>query len=187
MTKVDLSKFSNAKSNYYPGAPRWKRIVWYFVNELFFRNRLNPAFGVKPILLRWFGAKVGDHVRIKWGVNVRFPWFLEIGDHVWIGENVWIDCLTHVSIGDHVCVSQGAYLMTGNHDYKSESFKIRVGEIKIEEGAWIGAFSIVGPGVTCKSHCVLAAGSVATSDLQAYTIYQGNPAVAKKERVIERD
>jgi putative colanic acid biosynthesis acetyltransferase WcaF len=185
MKKVDLSRFSNANSNYYPGAPRWKRALWYFVNEIFFRNRLMPLFCIKPVLLRWFGAKVGQSVRIKWGVNVRFPWFLEIGNDVWIGEGVWIDSLARISIGDNVCISQGAYLMTGNHNYKSETFDIIVGDITLEEGVWIGAFSIVGPNVTCKSHSILAVGSVATSDLNAYTIYQGNPAVAKKERVIE--
>jgi glycosyltransferase involved in cell wall biosynthesis len=38
--------------------------------------------------------------------------------------------------------------------------------------------------VTLKNHSVLAVGSVATKDLGAYTIYQGNPAVAVRERVI---
>ena len=39
-------------------------------------------------------------------------------------------------------------------------------------------------GVTMKSHSVLAVGSVATKDLEAYTIYQGNPAIPVRERVI---
>ena len=40
-------------------------------------------------------------------------------------------------------------------------------------------------GVTLKSHSVLSAGSVATKDLEPYTINQGNPAVFVRERVIE--
>lgn len=60
-----------------------------------------------------------------------------------------------------------------------------VGDIVIEDGAWIGAHSVVTPGVTCHSHAVLAVNSVATKDLAAYTIYQGNPAVKVKERVVE--
>ncbi len=46
----------------------------------------------------------------------------------------------------------------------------------------VGAF--VGPGVTVGSHAVLTAGSVAVKDLEPYGIYQGNPSVRVKERVI---
>ena len=50
----------------------------------------------------------------------------------------------------------------------------------------MGAGAIVTLGVTFRSHAVLAAGSVATKDLDAYTIYQGNPAVAVRERVMDQ-
>jgi putative colanic acid biosynthesis acetyltransferase WcaF len=50
--------------------------------------------------------------------------------------------------------SQGALLLTGNHNYKRSSFDLMVGEIILEEGVWIGAKSIVAPGVTCGSHSV---------------------------------
>jgi putative colanic acid biosynthesis acetyltransferase WcaF len=56
----------------------------------------------------------------------------------------------------------------------------------VEQGAWIGACAFVGPGVTVGSHAVLTAGSVATSDLQAFGIYRGNPAVLIKQRVVAK-
>ena len=60
-----------------------------------------------------------------------------------------------------------------------------IGEIILEEGVWIGAHAIVSPGVSCFSHAVLSVNSVATRDLESYTIYQGNPAQKVKERIIE--
>jgi putative colanic acid biosynthesis acetyltransferase WcaF len=48
----------------------------------------------------------------------------------------------------------------------------------------VGAGAIVTLGVTLRSHSVLAVGSVATKDLEAYAVYQGNPAVVVRERVI---
>ena len=48
----------------------------------------------------------------------------------------------------------------------------------------MGAGAFAGPGVTVGSHAVLTAGSVAVKDLEPYGIYQGNPAVRVKERVI---
>jgi putative colanic acid biosynthesis acetyltransferase WcaF len=43
---------------------------------------------------------------------------------------------------------------------------------------------MVCPGVICESHAVLAAQSIANQNLSAYKIYQGNPAVFVKERII---
>ena len=131
-----------------------------------------------------FGAKIGQAVVIKPDVNIKYPWFLAIGNDCWIGEGVWIDNLAQVTIGSNVVLSQGAYLLTGSHDYKKEAFDLILGKIVLEDGVWIGAKATVCPSVTCKSHSVLAVGSTATRDLEAYSIYQGNPAIKKRERVI---
>lgn len=82
-------------------------------------------------------------------------------------------------------LSQGAYLLTGSHDYKKATFDLVLDNILLEDGVWIGAKATVCPGVTCKSHSVLSAGSTATKDLVAYSVYQGNPATKKRERVIK--
>jgi len=96
-----------------------------------------------------------------------------------------IDNLDQVSIADNVCLSQGTMLLRGNHNYKSQSFDLMVSPIVLEEGVWIGVKAIVCPGVHRHSHSVLSVGSsVATADLEPYTIYQGNPAQAVKICVI---
>jgi putative colanic acid biosynthesis acetyltransferase WcaF len=118
-------------------------------------------------------------------VNVKYPWNLSIGDEVWIGENVWLDSLVMITIGSNVCLSQGAVLLTGSHNYKKTSFDLITGPIVLEDGVWIGAGAIVNQGITARSHAVLAAGSVATKNLEAYSIYQGNPAVKIRTRNIE--
>lgn len=120
--------------------------------------------------------KIGQGVMIKPKVNIKYPWLVSVGDYTWIGEEVWIDSLTEVRIASNVCISQGAMLLTGNHDYKSPTFDLRIGKIILEEGVWIGAKAVVCPGVTCRSHAVLAVNSVATKDLSDYGVYQGNPA-----------
>ena len=180
--KTDLSLYDN--SWYNPGGGTIKRLAWYFTNVLFFINPLNPFSGIKAWLLRLFGAKVGKGVNIKPGVNIKYPWNLEIGDYSWIGENVWIDNLAQVKIGSNVCISQGAMLLCGNHNYKKPTFDLMVGEITLEDGSWVGAQSVVCPGVTLHTHAVLGVGSVAHHDLDAYGIYQGNPARKVRERTI---
>jgi putative colanic acid biosynthesis acetyltransferase WcaF len=139
---------------------------------------------LKIWFLREFGAKVGDGVIIKPDVNIKYPWKLTIGNYTWIGEGVWIDNLDQVTIGNHCCISQGAMLLCGSHDYKKETFDLITKPITLEEGAWVGAQSLVCPGVTLFSHSVLAAGSVATTHLNAFSVYQGNPAIFKRKREI---
>jgi putative colanic acid biosynthesis acetyltransferase WcaF len=134
--------------------------------------------------LRTFGAKIGKVAIIKPWVRIKFPWNLSLGDHVWLGENCWIDNISPVTLGNHVCISQDAFLLTGNHDYKKMDFPLITKSIVIEDGAWIGAKSIVMGGVLVQTHAVLSIASVATKNLDSYSIYQGNPAVKIKERNI---
>ena len=178
-----LNTFQN--NDFDRGASKLKELGWMLVSALCFRHSLAVWNGAKVWLLRAFGAQVGRGVLVKPSVHIKFPWKLSIGDHVWIGEQVWIDNLDQVVIQDHVCISQGAMLLCGNHDYKKPTFDLMTGPITLGTGSWIGAKSIVGPGVQAGSHAVLSAGSVASKDLDSFSIYQGNPATVVRKRDIE--
>lgn len=183
MNKTDLSGYTTG--SFSTGAGVLKRTLWYYVNLLFFISPVLPISSLKVALLRIFGAKIGRGVVIKPAVNIKYPWKLSIGDFSWIGEKAWIDNLDQVSIGSNCCISQGAMLLCGNHNFKKAGFDLITKPIVLKDGAWIGAHSVVCPGVICKSHSVLAVNSVATADMEPYFIYQGNPAVKTKERKIE--
>lgn len=180
--QVHLARYDN--SDFDPGAGPMARAVWYLVNELVIRNRLNPFSRLRVALLRAFGAKIGAGVVIKPGVNVKYPWNLTIGDHTWVGEGAWLDSLTTIRIGSDCCVSQGAYLCTGNHDWADPAFALIVKPIVIEDGAWVAAKAVVLPGVTLGDHGILTAGSVASKNTEPRGIYRGNPAQRVGERTI---
>lgn len=179
---TDLSVYTTG--DFSTGAGPLKRLLWYFVNIIFFISPLNPISKLKVILLKVFGAKVGIGVVIKPAVNIKYPWKLTIGDYTWIGEKAWIDNLAPVTIGHNCCISQGAMLLCGNHNFAKSTFDLITKEIVLEDGAWVGAYSVVCPGVVCGSHSVLAVNSVATRNLLPYSIYQGNPAIKVKDRII---
>ncbi|MEL6854950.1 MAG: WcaF family extracellular polysaccharide biosynthesis acetyltransferase [Cyanobacteria bacterium J06607_13] len=180
---VRLDQYSPGPT-YSPGAPLLQQLLWYYVGSPLCMSYLLPFSGLKVWLLRRFGATVGSGVRIKPGVRVKFPWRLSIADHAWLGEGAWIDNLAPVAIASHVCISQGTYLCTGNHDWRRPTFDLRVGAISIEEGAWLGARSVVGPGVTVGAGAVLSLNSVASRSLESWMIYVGNPAQPVKKREI---
>jgi putative colanic acid biosynthesis acetyltransferase WcaF len=172
-------------TSYSPGAPLWQQIVWYYLGAPIFSSRWIPSSDIKCLILQCFGAKLGQRIRIKPGVKIKFPWRLLVGNDVWLGENCWIDNVAMVTIESNVCVSQDVYLCTGNHDWTDPSFKLLDQPIYLEEGCWIAARAIVGPGVTVGRGAVVGLGAVAGRSLEPMTIYAGNPAQAVKQRVVK--
>ena len=182
MGKISLNQFNN--SNFNPGKSKFIITIWYIVNILFFINPLFPFNKFKIMLLKLFGANIGENNLFKPRINIKYPWNLTTGNNVWIGEMVWIDNLDKVIISNNVCISQGAMLLTGNHNYNKNSFDLITKKITIEEGVWIAAKAIVCPGVTCRSYSMLSVGCIATYDLEPYMIYKGNPIRPEKNRNI---
>lgn len=180
--QVNLAAFDG--SDFDKGAGFLKTTLWYFVNALIVRASWNPFMGIKIAMLRLFGAKIGKGLVIKNNVTVKSPWNLVVGDNCWLGEDCWIDNLDKVFIGSNVCISQGAMLLTGNHDYTVVNMPYRNAAIHIEDGAWIGAKTVVCPGVTVRRNAILTVGSIVTKDMEVNGIYQGNPAVKIRERKI---
>ena len=168
------------------GASSLKQLLWYLTSGLFFRSGLIPFSAVLVFILKRFGAKIGKDVRIKPFVYIKYPWKLSIGDYSWIAE-CFIENLDFVTIGKNCCISQKAMLMTGNHNYKKTSFDLITQPIILEDGVWIGANASVCPGIICKSHSVLSMGAVATKNLEAYSIYQGSPAIKIRNRTMSNE
>ena len=152
---LDLARFERPAIEGNRGIP-W-RVAWYLVNAFLFQGAI---FGLAPsrfkaTILRAFGAKVGRGLVCKPRVSIKYPWFLEIGDHVWLGEMVWIDNHCKVKIGSNVCISQGAYIFTGNHDWSDPVFAFACKPIEIGDGVWVTAFQKIGPGTTVPSRTAI--------------------------------
>lgn len=177
--------FDDFKDQVSPGLFRKIRYaLWLLVSNIFFLTNIPYPSKFKVLILKIFGCKIGDKVVIKPWVKIKFPWMLNVGNSVWFGESVWIDNISNVYIGNNVCISQGSLLITGNHNYSSENFELISKPIVIEDGVWVCAKAILTGGITIHSHAVLAINSLATKDLDPYSIYSGNPALFIKKRII---
>jgi putative colanic acid biosynthesis acetyltransferase WcaF len=173
---------SNYHANFDRGAPRWIEAAWVVCKSLAFLPRLPLPSALRAALLRLFGAKVGRGLVIRGGVNIVFPWRLELGDHVWIGEEALILNLAPVTIGSHSCISQRSFLCTGSHDFRSPGFDLITRPIVVGAGCWIAAQAFVGPGVTIGDGTMVRAGSVVTRDVPPGSVASGNPASIKPVR-----
>lgn len=121
-------------------------------------------------ILRSFGARIGSGVLIRHGVRIHWPWKLTVGDDCWIGEGAWILNLEPVTLGHDVCISQDAFLCTGSHDLRSETFEFDNGPITVEDGAWVAARATVLRGCTIGRGAVVGATALVVADVPAGTI-----------------
>lgn len=137
---------------------------------------------MRSTLLRLFGARIGNGVVFKPRILIKFPWKLAIGDNTWVGEGVWLDNVDQITIGSDCCLSQGVYVCTGNHDWSKETFDLVIQPVTVNDGAWLGAFARIGPGVTIGEDAVVAMGAVALEDVAENTVVQGNPASVLRQR-----
>lgn len=176
----DLSKFNN--DAFRRDAPAWKEVLWRMLQQGLFNSEWIKAYELKLRILRGFGAKLAPCVVVKPKAKITFPWKLSVGTNSWIGEEAWLLNLDRITVGSNVCISQRAFLCTGSHNWKKETFDLITKPIVIEDGAWICADVFIGPGVTIGKNTVVTAGSVVTKDMPSDMICSGNPCVVVKKR-----
>ncbi|MEX0333127.1 DapH/DapD/GlmU-related protein [Vibrio tubiashii] len=95
---------------------------------------------------------------------------------------LFADDYAGIEIEDNVMIGAGAHFYVNNH--KFDERKIPIIEqgyypsepIRVKEGAWIGANSIILPGVVIGKNSVIGAGSVVTKSIPDYCIAVGTPA-----------
>jgi acetyltransferase-like isoleucine patch superfamily enzyme len=105
-------------------------------------------------------------------------WKMDIGEGTAISGSAKLD-KTHprgIHIGSYSVVTFGAAILT--HDYVNQ----RSGDVRIGDNCFIGAHSIILPGVTIGDGCIVAAASVVARDVPARSLVAGNPA-----RIVEHD
>ncbi len=152
-----------------------RRMLWALCGPLF-RLSPRPFFGWRRMLLRAFGARVGDQAHVYPSTRVSMPWNLELGAWSSLGEGVLVYNLGRVTIGERVTVSLRAHLCAGSHDYTRPDFPLLKPPIRLGAQSWICADAFVGPGVSVGEGAVVAARAVAIKDVAAWTIVAGNPA-----------
>lgn len=111
--------------------------------------------------------------------------------YAFVGPNCTI--YPNVTIGAYTMLANNVSIIGGDHDYSKAGVPMifsNRGIIKrtiIGADVWIGAHSIVMTGVNIGDGAIIAAGSVVTKDLEAYSIYGGVPVRKIKNRFPSTD
>jgi maltose O-acetyltransferase len=116
------------------------------------------------------GLRIGANVHVSSGTYLGSvcPWLLSIGDNVTIGSSVTIPCHDNS--------------MKGHLGYT------KVAPVAIGRRGYVGAHSIILPGVTVGDDAIIGAGSVVRADVAARVVVVGNAAevVATTEQFAAR-
>lgn len=158
------------------------RGFWEILSVPLFAWTPRPMWRWRNFVLRRFGAKVGQDVRVNPSVRIAVPWNVSIGDFSAIGDGAIIYSLGHISIGKRVTISQHAHLCAGSHDYSDSAMPLLKLPIVIEDDVWICADAYIGPAARIGSRAIVAARGVIVKDVPANQVFGGNPGRRLKDR-----
>lgn len=147
---------------------------------LFEYNSLRPSeTEKKTALLKKMFAEIGEGCYIETPFHANFG-----GAHVHFGKNIYANFNltlvddTHIYVGDNTMFGPNVTLATAGHpvlpELREKAYQFNI-PIHIGKNCWIGAGSVILPGVTVGDGSVIGAGSVVTKDIPSGVVAVGNP------------
>lgn len=161
------------------------RIIYNCKNVLL--NVVASSFFCPPMLRKMIykllGYNIGKESTIYHqcfcGVGNGSKGRLSLGEHSYINYRCFLDLGDDIIIGNHVSIAYGCTFINSTHELGDEYQRAGNGhtsKIVIEDGCWIGARSIIMPGVTIRKGCVIGSGSLVLMDTEPNGLYVGHPA-----------
>lgn len=160
------------------------RACWNLTWLVLYRPSPWFCFAWRRMLLRLFGAVMGEGPRPAPRCRIWAPWNLTMGEHSWLADDVDCYSVAPVKLGAHAIVSQDTYLCTASHDYEDPDFRLVTKPIEIGDFAWVAARAYIGPGVRVGEGAVVGATASVYRDVPEWTVVGGNPARVIKQRVM---
>jgi putative colanic acid biosynthesis acetyltransferase WcaF len=157
-------------------------LLWQLTQATLFAMSPQPLYGWRRMLLRLFGASIGDRVLVRPTARITFPWKIDIGECSWIGDHAELYSLDRITIGRHTVVSQRSYLCTASHDEKDIAFSYKTGAIELQDQVWIASDVFIAPGVTIGRGTVVGARSTVFRSIPPDVVAYGAPAEVRRAR-----
>lgn len=151
-----------------------------YLDKLWAFNQLKPSQGKeKEAYMKEVFAECGDNCYIELPFHANWGGHhVHFGDWVYANFNLTIVDDGHVYVGDKVMFGPNVTIATANHPIEP-GLRDRMlqynKDVHIENNVWIGANTVIVPGVTIGENAVIGAGSVVTKDIPANVVAVGNP------------
>ncbi len=129
-------------------------------------------------------ASVGENCYIEPPLRANWGCHTYLGDNVYANFNLTLVDDTYIYIGNSVMIGPNVTIATAGHpidpDLRRDVAQFNI-PVRIGDNVWIGANSLVFPGVTIGENSVIGAGSIVTKDIPANVVAVGNPCRVLRE------
>lgn len=138
------------------------------------------GFFLRWPVLKLFGLG-GGFGHIYEGVTILYPWRVDLASGWSLNEGVYIVPGGRVTIGSHARIATRVVIASANHIYQDRSTLIKNqgfsnAPVSIGSDVWIGANSVILPGVKIGDGAVVGASSVVHKSCNENDVLAGNPA-----------
>ncbi len=149
------------------------------LNLLYDFNHTRPTeLNVRQEILQSFFAEMGEDCYIEPPLHANWGKHTHLGKNVYANFNLTLVDDTHIYIGDYVMIGPNVTLATAGHpiapEYREKVAQFNI-PVHIGRNVWIGANTVVLPGVTIGENSVVGAGSIVTKDIPSNVVAVGNP------------
>ena len=149
------------------------KLLYYYIQKLYFTTRYSKL-------------SIGKNFACGPQCSFSKKNTITVKDDFYMGRNCHLAC--NLQIGNDVMFGSYVSCVGGDHNIDNINVKMnRSGRSQlktttIKDNVWIGHGSIIMHGITIETGAVIAAGSVVTKDVSAYSIFGGNPAKLIRKR-----
>ena len=139
----------------------------------------------RETMLKNMFAEVGKECYIEPPLHANWGGkHVHFGDYVYANFGLTLVDDTHIYVGDNTMFAPNVTVATAGHpilpEIREKGYQFNM-PIHIGKNCWIGAGSVILPGITIGDNSVIGAGSVVSKDIPANVVAVGNPCKVLRE------
>lgn len=161
------------------------------IDRLYDFNATRPTeLDKREEMLKEMFAEIGEGCYIEPPLHSNFGGgHVHFGKYVYANFNLTMVDDTHIYVGDYTMIGPNVTIASAGHpilpELREKGYQYNM-QVHIGKNCWIGAGSVILPGVTIGDNTVIGAGSVVTKDIPENVVAVGNPCRVLRE-IGERD
>lgn len=161
------------------------------IDRLYDFNATRPTeLDKREEMLKEMFAEIGEGCYIEPPLHSNFGGgHVHFGKYVYANFNLTMVDDTHIYVGDYTMIGPNVTIASAGHpilpELREKGYQYNM-PVHIGKNCWIGAGSVILPGIIIGDNTVIGAGSVVTKDIPENVVAVGNPCRVLRE-IGERD
>lgn len=157
-----------------------------WMEKLYDYNATRPSESkIRKSLLKEMFAEIGEGCHIEPPLHANWGGkYAHFGKGVYANFNLTLVDDVEIHVGDYTMMGPNVTIITGTHPIlpalRKQAYQYNL-PVYIGKNVWIGAGSIILPGVTIGDNSVIGAGSIVTKDIPKNVVAFGQPCIVKRE------